>query len=94
MKDIVKVQEEMKGNFNVQADAIMPLRKYYYFMEALKKSRSVKCQYLKCNYNYNIFFKIYLFIICKYTVAVFRHSRRGRQILLQMVVSHHVVAGI
>jgi hypothetical protein len=38
--------------------------------------------------------KIYLFIICKYIVAVFRHSRRGRQILLQMVVSHHVVAGI
>jgi hypothetical protein len=40
------------------------------------------------------FLKIYLFIICKYTVAVFRHSRRGCQILLQMVVSHHVVAGI
>jgi hypothetical protein len=40
------------------------------------------------------FFKIYLFIICKYTVAVFRHTRRGRQISLQMVVSHHVVAGI
>jgi hypothetical protein len=40
------------------------------------------------------FFKIYLFIICKYTVAVFRHSRRGRQISLQMVVNHHVVAGI
>jgi hypothetical protein len=38
------------------------------------------------------FFKIYLFIICKYIVAVFRHSRRGRQISLQMVVSH-VVAG-
>jgi hypothetical protein len=33
-------------------------------------------------------------IICKYTVAVFRHSRRGRQILLRMVMSHHVVAGI
>jgi hypothetical protein len=30
----------------------------------------------------------------KYTVAVFRHTRRGRQISLQMVVSHHVVAGI
>ena len=39
------------------------------------------------------FFKIYLFI-CKYTVAVFRHSRRGSQILLRIVVSHHVVAGI
>ena len=34
------------------------------------------------------------FIICKYTVAVFRHTRRGSQILLRMVVSHHVVAGI
>ena len=41
-----------------------------------------------------LFLKIYLFIICKYTVAVFRHTRRGRQILLRMVVSHHVVAGI
>jgi hypothetical protein len=40
------------------------------------------------------FLKIYLFIICKYTVAVFRHSRRGHQISLRVVVSHHVVAGI
>jgi hypothetical protein len=40
------------------------------------------------------FFKIYLSIICKYTVAVFRHSRRGSQISLRMVVSHHVVAGL
>jgi hypothetical protein len=38
--------------------------------------------------------KIYLFFICKYTVAVFRHTRRGRQISLWIVVSHHVVAGI
>jgi hypothetical protein len=27
-------------------------------------------------------------------IAVFRHTRRGRQISLWMVVSHHVVAGI
>jgi hypothetical protein len=40
------------------------------------------------------FLKIYLFIICKYTVAVFRHTRRGHQISLRVVVSHHVVAGI
>jgi hypothetical protein len=33
-------------------------------------------------------------IICKYTVAVFRHTRRGHQISLQMVMFHHVVAGI
>jgi hypothetical protein len=42
----------------------------------------------------SLLYFIYLFIICKYPVAVFRHSRRGSQILLQMVVSHHVVAGI
>jgi hypothetical protein len=39
------------------------------------------------------FFKIYLFYVYEYTIAVFRHSRRGRQITLQMVVSHHVGAG-
>ena len=41
-----------------------------------------------------IYLFIYLFIICKYTVVVFRHPRRGHQISLLMVVSHHVVAGI
>jgi hypothetical protein len=40
------------------------------------------------------FLKRYLFIICKYTVAVFRHTRRGCPISLQMVMNHHVVAGI
>jgi hypothetical protein len=37
---------------------------------------------------------IYLFCVYEYTVAVFRHTRRGHQISLQMVVSHHVVPGI
>jgi hypothetical protein len=40
------------------------------------------------------FLKIYLFIICKYTVADFRNTRRGQQTSLLVVVSHHVVAGI
>jgi hypothetical protein len=40
------------------------------------------------------FLNIYLFIICEHTVAVFRHTRRGHQITLQMVVSHHVVSGM
>jgi hypothetical protein len=31
--------------------------------------------------------------VYEYTVAVFRHTRRGHHIPLQMVVSHHVVAG-
>ena len=38
-----------------------------------------------------LFLKIYLY---DDSVAVFRLSRRGCQISLQMVVSHHVVAGI
>jgi hypothetical protein len=33
------------------------------------------------------------FYIYEYTVAVFGHTRRGHQFPLQMVVSHHVVAG-
>jgi hypothetical protein len=33
-------------------------------------------------------------IINKYTIAVFRRTRRGHQISLRVVVSHHVVAGI
>jgi hypothetical protein len=33
---------------------------------------------------------MYLFTIYKYTVAVFRHTRKGHQISLQMVLSHHV----
>jgi hypothetical protein len=37
--------------------------------------------------------KIYLFYVCEYTVAAFRHTRRGHRIPLQMVVTHHVVAG-
>jgi hypothetical protein len=33
-------------------------------------------------------------IICKYTLTVFRHTRRGHQISIWMVVSYHVAAGI
>ena len=41
----------------------------------------------------SFFLKIYLFYLYEFTVAVFRHTIRGHQVLLQMVVSHHVVAG-
>jgi hypothetical protein len=37
--------------------------------------------------------KIYLFHVCEYTVALFRHIRKGHLILLQMVASYYVVAG-
>jgi 26S proteasome regulatory subunit N6 len=53
-----------------------------------------KTCFLTAHLIFFFFLKIYLFIICKYTVAVLRHSRRGHQILLQVVVSHYVVAGV
>jgi hypothetical protein len=40
------------------------------------------------------FFNDLFIIICKYTVAVFICTRIGHQISLQIVVSHHVIAGI
>jgi hypothetical protein len=43
---------------------------------------------------YSFFKKDLFIIICKYTVAVFGHTRRGCQISLWMVVSQHVVAGV
>jgi hypothetical protein len=39
------------------------------------------------------FLKDLFIVICKYTEAVFRHTGRGHQISLQMIVSFHVVAG-
>jgi hypothetical protein len=39
------------------------------------------------------FFKDLFIIIYKYTVAVFRCAKRGHQVSLWVVVSHHVVAG-
>ena len=44
---------------------------------------------------YSFIYKdLLIIIIWNHTVAVFRHTRRGHQISLQMVVRHHVVAGI
>jgi hypothetical protein len=41
------------------------------------------------------FFKkrFYLFHVCEYIIVILRHTRRGHQTPLQMVLSHHVVAG-
>jgi hypothetical protein len=46
--------------------------------------------------SYVFFFKdfIYLFYIYEYTVAVFRYTKRGHRNPLEMVVSHHEVAGV
>jgi hypothetical protein len=45
--------------------------------------------------NWNIFLKMYIFIMyTTFCLHVWLHARRRHQIPLQMVVSHHVVAGI
>jgi hypothetical protein len=40
-----------------------------------------------------LFFKIYLFYFYGCSVAVYKHTRRGHWISLQMAASHHVVSG-
>jgi hypothetical protein len=53
---------------------------------------SSMCLLIGC---FRFFFKKDLFIIInKYTLAVFRHTRRGCKISSWVVVSHHVVAVI
>jgi len=59
-----------------------------WFTECFPSMHETLVQFLFCF----VFFKD-LFILCEYTVAVFKHTRSGHQIPLQMVVSHRVVAG-
>jgi hypothetical protein len=64
---------------------------------ALMWTRQVLCHWSIFTVLISLCFKdffIYLFYVCEYTVSVFRHTRRGHRIPLQMVVSHRVVAGI
>jgi hypothetical protein len=42
---------------------------------------------------YFYFLKIYLFYVNEYNYSCLRHTRRGCQISLQMVVSHDDIAG-
>jgi hypothetical protein len=60
-----------------------------------KKSQPQCCSsHLPTVFSFVLFLRfMYLFYVCEYTVAVFRQTRRGHQIPLQMVVSHHVVGG-
>ena len=73
------------GLFLITADSSAPVDHFQ-----LAKQRSYFSSSGCCFF----FFKIYLFIICKHIVAVFRHPRRGHQISLRMVVIHHVVVGL
>ena len=72
------------GQHSIEDGSRLFLRKY---LDEQKSER-------RCS---EIFFKVlfvYLFIyLYEYTVAVFRHTRIGHLIPLQMVVNHHVVAG-
>ena len=77
---------------------VMALSQSFLGFDALELSTPekylVECPLSENYLIFSTFLKIYLFYVCEYTVAVFRHTRRGHQISLQMTVSHHVVAGI
>jgi hypothetical protein len=72
---------------------IFIIKLFHTCQKKIIKARGMKRQQFVCFLTFKKRF-IYLFIICKYTVAVSRLSRGGHQISLQVVVSHHVVAGI
>ena len=69
--------------FILQPDSVQRTRK-----SCLLSLLLFLCAALSLSFFFLIFLKIYLFIISKYTVAVFRHPWRGHQISLQVVVSH------
>jgi len=82
----------------VQVKHPYTLNKYANLFKKLNKKDVLKSGVMQ-NEMFNsltlsVFFFKDLFIVYEYTVAVFRHTRRGHQISLQVVVSHHVVAGI
>ena len=64
----------------------------YHFLFWCKEGTYISCVLVPVVFG---FLKIYLFsyFMYEYTIAIFRHTRRGYWTLLQMVVSHHVVAG-
>jgi hypothetical protein len=56
--------------------------------------KSPNCYSLEFDFEFEGFFFFEdLFNLYEYTVVVFRHTRKGHQIPLQMMVSHCVVAG-
>jgi hypothetical protein len=64
---------------------------YFVYIKFLNGNSVPKSEMLTVKFYFiYLFLKIYLY---DYTVAIFRLSRRGDQIPLQMPVSHHVVAG-
>jgi len=62
----------------------------------MKENEFVNGQLLRGNRTTQVavFFFKKIYLLYEYTVAISRHTRRGHQVSLQMVVSHRVVAGI
>jgi hypothetical protein len=62
-------------------ELIFPLALNPVYMEAGEKEQTF------------FFFLRFIYLMYKYNIAVFRHTRRGHQIPLQMIVSYQVVTG-
>jgi len=84
--------------YNLLKDSTAPAKVVATGLKYIIKNLRVFGQYscsikwlLLCSFFFLTF--IYIFYTCEYTVAVFRHTRKRHQIPLQIVVSHHVVAG-
>jgi hypothetical protein len=94
----------LKAQYNrfTAIHSLFPSVLFYFLKQTNKKERPYyplphKVSILLFSSKYSrklllLLLKIYWFYLYEYTVAVFRHTWRGYQIPLQMVVSHHVVA--
>jgi transcription initiation factor IIE alpha subunit len=51
-------------------------------------------EHIQAQINNNNILRRFIYLLYNYAVAVCRHTRKGHQISLWMVVSHYVVAGI
>jgi hypothetical protein len=69
------------------------LKDFFIYFMCLWVSGHTVSRYQMSDPTSSIFFKIYLFYIYEYIIALFRYTSRGHWISLQMVVSHQVVAG-
>jgi hypothetical protein len=72
--------------FMILCVSVLPASVIVYRMHAVPVEARIRCQIPSQleleTFAEPRFLKIYLFIICVYTVAVFRHSRRGHQIFV------------
>jgi hypothetical protein len=72
---------------------MFPFIKVAVAMVSLQSSKTLTKTSIMWYLDFFFFLRFIYFYVCEYTVTLFRQTGRGHQIPVQMVESHHVVAG-